>query len=466
MEMMKNATAQGVGDVSRVVNELRADELLQNLSQQNINLDGALRELQQVREFIKKPHIQGGPKNEHGIIAEHMEVHFNNADELVVGNSPTHVKEPNVASPVDYYENGTPIQAKFYENPVKTIDGINKHLEKYPDFLATQNGNYDIPKDYYEKIQEWRKLSPVELENLPSSDGGDVARKVIKKVNDFEKANDVNFEDVVNPTQPTYDEAQRSKAGDAIGNKEQDILNMDESERQKHEIQSRASLKEGVKVAAISAAIDGVLSFGTTVISKINQGKKLSEFTEDDWKDVFQETSIGVVRGGVTGGSIYALTNVTGMATPVAAAIVTATFGVAKQAIQLGKGNISTDDFIYNIQQLAADTAVSGIGAFAGQIIIPIPVVGAIVGSLVSTKILSLVRENLFGGSYYNLVKKAEYEAAMSSTYRVLSDSLEQSRQSFEDMVLTYASKTRQLQQLQQQDAKNHNKLNDLLEII
>jgi len=463
---MTNAKNQGIGDVVREVNQIRADELLNNLLRQDINLEGALNELKEIRDFVASPeHILGSRDTKFGEIAEHVQKGFENADKLAVGQKPTITFEGvGRTAPEDYLKNGLPVQSKFVQKGL-SIDAINDHLSKYPDFLS-KGGTYDVPRDFYEKIQEWRNLSPRELNNLPSSDGGDVARDVVKKINEFEQANNVKFEDVVKPTQATYDEVQLGKVEDTVDKKEQDIKDVDESERQNYEIKARYSLKEGLKVAGIAAAIDGVLSFGATIIIKMKEGKKLSDFTEDDWKDIFKETGIGVVRGGVTGGSIYALTNVAGMAAPLAAGLVTATFGVAKQAIELGKGNINTDDFLYNIQQLATDTAVSGVGAWVGQILIPVPVLGAVIGSIVSTKVLGFVRENLFGGSYYDLVNKAEYEAVMSSTYRVLTNSIERSQQMFENMVRKFYVETQVYEQHKQQDIENQSKLNNLLESI
>lgn len=454
---------QGVGDIVGEVNQLRADELLRNLSKQDVNLENALQELQKVRDVIEQmEHIQGSIKTKHGIVAEHVEIRFNNADNRIVGNAPSHIKEQNLSSPIDYHKNGQPIQAKFVQQNL-SIDAINDHLSKYPDFLS-KGGSYDIPRDYYEKIQEWRNLSPKELNNLPASEGGNVARNVVKKIKEFEQAHNVNFEDVVYPAQATYDEVQTGKVNNTIDNKEQEITEVDEAERQKYELKARASFKEGLKVAGIAAAIDGVLSFGTIVISKLRQGKRLSDFTADDWRDIFKETGKGVVRGGVTGGSIYALTNVARISAPFAAGMVTATFGIAKQAIQLAEGTINTDDFIYNIQQLSVDTAVSGAGAVVGQALIPIPVIGAVVGSLVAVKVLGTIQDNLFGGSYYDLVNQAKYQNEMSSVYRLLTASLERSRQTFENMVHTYVSQTQQYQLLQERDIAINNKLKSLSE--
>lgn len=467
MEKLNQSTNQGIGAIVHEANQLRADELLRNFKNQDINLESALQELQQIRDVVAKPqHIQGSDLTKHGIIAEHAEVGFNNADNLVVGKSPTHVKELKKSSHIDYYKNGQPIQLKCVQKSL-SIDAINEHLTENPDFISGQGGVYNIPRDFYEKIQKWRRLSPRELSNLSSSaEEGDVARKVIEEIKKFERANNVKFEDAVYPSQTTYDEVQLGKIENTINKKEQKINEVDEAERKKYELQARASLKEGLKVAGIAAAIDGVLSFGMTVISKFNQGKKLSEFTNDDWRDIFKETGIGVARGGVTGGSIYALTNVAGMSAPFAAGIVTATFGLVKQAVQLGRGQISTDDFIYNMGQLAVDTAVTGVGAAVGQLLIPVPVVGAIIGSIVATTILGTIRKNLFGGSYYDLLREAEYQNELSSVYYFLTDSLERSWQTFEDMVRAHVSQAQQYQQLRQEDLKLSDKLDKLHDSI
>ncbi|MCL1859257.1 MAG: hypothetical protein FWF92_08495 [Oscillospiraceae bacterium] len=466
MGKLNQSINQGVGDIAREVNQLRADELLHNLIKQDINLENALQELQNVRDVVAQPkNLQGSIKTKHGIIAEHAEIGFNNADNLVVGKEATYVKESNLASPIDYYQNEQPIQSKFVQKSL-SIDSINEHLAKYPDFLSSQGGSYNIPRDYYEKIQEWRNLSPRELNNLPASEGGDVARNVVKKIEELEKVNNVKFDDVVKPSQTAYDEVQLEKIENTIDNKEQQVNETDKAERDKYELKARATLKEGLKVAGIAATIDGVLSFGMTVMSKFKQGKKLSEFNNDDWLDIFKETGIGVARGGITGGGIYALTNAAGMAAPLAAGIITATFGLIKQAIHLGKGKINTDDFIYNVQQLATDTAVSGIGAAVGQVMIPIPVVGAVIGSIIANKVLGTIRENFFGGSYYNLVNRAKYQNELSATYNLLTNSMERSQQTFETMIQTYVSQTQQFQQFQQQDIMNQNKLKDLSERI
>lgn len=466
MDNKANITMQGIGDVSRHLNQLRADELLKNLRVQDVNLKNALDELKQVREFCAAPeHILGSAPAKHGEIAEHVQVGFENADNLVVGKQPTHTFDGvERTAPADYLKNGQPVQSKFVQKSY-SIDAIKEHLEKYPDFIA-KGGSYDIPRDYYDKIEGWLKLSPEELKNLPSSEKGRDARRIVEKVREFEKANNVKFEDVVNPTQASYDEVQLGNVDQTIDTKEQEINKADQEERQKYNAKAKASLKEGIAAAGISAAIDGVLSFGTSFFSTMNRKKNLSDFDKEDWLDIFKNTGIGVIRGGVSGGGIYALTNVAGMSAPVAACLVSSTIGIVSQAIELAKGNISIDDFLYNIPSLAVDTVVSGIGAVVGQMAIPIPVVGAIAGSIVSATVLRIIKDKVFDGGYYVLLDNAKYEYRVSSIYITLVDALEESQQRFEEVVTLFFQYMSEISDNINKSMQNQHDLENLLESI
>jgi len=76
------------------------------------------------------------------------------------------------------------------------------------------------------------------------------------------------------------------------------------------------------------------------------------------------------------------LSNFTATPANVASAYVTAAFGVASQAKALERGEISKEDFVINCEAVCLDVAVSAIASIAGQIIIPIPILGAVVGNV------------------------------------------------------------------------------------
>ena len=466
MQNRVNVTMQGIGNVSQTINVIRTDTLLRNLQVQDLNLEQALNELKDVRSFIGNPdHILGSVATKHGEVAEHMQVAFENADNLIVGKGPSATFE-NVGrtAPEDYMRNNLPVQSKFVQSNM-SMDAVLEHLNKYPDFLL-KGGTYDIPRDFYNRINSWLKLSPEELAKLPVSEGGRVARNIVAKVRSLEASNNVKFADVIHPSQLAYDEVQINRAGATIDGKEQEIIKIDRAEREKYIQMSKATFKEGLATVGIAAAIDGVISFGSTLFGKLNKGKKLNELNGEDWKDILKETGVGVIRGGATGGGIYALTNCAGMSAPLAASILTATIGIIIQAVRLGRGIISFDDFMYNILELSTDAAVSGLGAFLGQLVIPVPVVGAIVGSLVSTGILKLIRERVFGGNYYQLVNKAEYEEAYSSNFKLLTKTLERCSFELERSLQLFDMSMNHTAQLLYQSEQNINDINRFIESI
>lgn len=428
-----NVTVQGIGGGVGYINQLRADQLMENLKIQDMNLEGALGELSKARDFIGTPeHILGTQGTKHGEIAEVFEVRFGNADKIIRGEDPNYsFNGVGRTAAEDYLKNNLPIQSKFVQSNL-SMDAILNHLEKYPDFV-TKGGSYCIPKDFYEQIQSWSKLTPDELAKLPASEGGRLARNVMERIKELEEKTGKSFQELIEPAQVEYNQVQLNRADDTIAAKEKEIIDVDGERREEYWKMAQASVKEGFKVAATYAVIMAVITFATTLIGTLkSKKKKLNELTEEDWKDIFEKTGIGALKGGVSAGAIYTLTNCAKMSEPLAAALVTATLGVASQAIKLYKNEISFDDFMYNILDLSVETAVSGAGAAVGKVLIPIPILGAIIGSFVSTTVLSLVKKHIFGGGFYELVKKAHYEKEFSDEYKPLAVAFEKASREWE----------------------------------
>lgn len=428
-----NITIQGIGGGVEIINQMRAEQYIKNIHIQDIRYENALNELNKARDFLGSPeHILGSSVTKHGEVAEVFDVRFGNADRIIRGEDPNFSFDGvGRTDAVDYLKNNLPVQSKFVQSNL-SMDAVLKHLNDYPDFVQN-GGKYCIPKDYYEQIEAWMKLSPEELAKLPASEGGHLAKRVIERIHELESKTGKEFTELVEASQVNYNQVQLKRAGDTIDAKEQEIIEVDGQKREEYWKMSQASVKEGFKTAGISAAISGVVSFATSLITILkSKNKKMSEFTSEDWAEIFKETGIGAVKGGISGGAIYTLTNVAGMSAPLAAALVSSTLGVATQAIRLYKKEISFDDFMYNIVDLATEAAVSGIGAFAGQILIPVPGVGAIVGSLVATTVLNLVKKYIFGGGFYELVKQAHHEKEFSDEYKPLIEAFEKSSREWE----------------------------------
>ena len=157
----------------------------------------------------------------------------------------------------------------------------------------------------------------------------------------------------------------------------------------------KPTFEEGAKVAEAAAAVEGAAAFGLVVVRKRKAGKKIKEFTETDWLEIAGESGSGVIKGGIRGISIYLLTNYTATPAAIASALTTASFGVAEQAHLLRKGVIDELQFLENAETLCLDSAISGLSSFAGQVMIPVPVLGAIIGNSVGTMLYQIGKDSL-----------------------------------------------------------------------
>lgn len=131
------------------------------------------------------------------------------------------------------------------------------------------------------------------------------------------------------------------------------------------------------------------------VVAKRRNGKRLREFSQQDWLDIADETGFSFVKGGVRGFSIYALTNFTAKSAAVASSIVTAAFGIAEEANKLRRGEIDELEFIENAELVSLEAAVSALSSFVGQALIPVPVLGAVIGNTVGTVMYKAVASSL-----------------------------------------------------------------------
>ena len=143
---VKNTQEQAVASWIDYQNQLRINELLQGLSQQDTNLDNALKEFGELKESVSKlvQTNRGGTKGMHGFVAERMQVYFKNARNLIEGADKGYfLIDDN--GPVDYTGNGINYQQKFVGKHL-SLDAVKKHLDKYPDYIKN-GGKYQIPKD-------------------------------------------------------------------------------------------------------------------------------------------------------------------------------------------------------------------------------------------------------------------------------------------------------------------------------
>lgn len=393
--VMKSNQEQAVASWINYLNQVRLDRLVDAISRQDQNWEQVVKTLKESLSMINSEIIErnrGGVKGMHGFIAEVAECGIGNAREQVRGQMPVY-EWINDNGPVDFVRNGIQIQQKFVSaGNHLSMQAIAQHLEKYPDFLK-QGGKYQIPQDHYEQIKNLLSISKEQANKLPTSTG-EFSLKQWEEVHDFFDHGRVNLENI-EPSKLRYDQVQRNKIDETITAEKKALKNTDKRIRKEAYDASKPSLEQGVKVIAASAAIEGGVAFVSVVVKKSKEGKKISEFDAKDWEDIFKKTGKGAAKGGIRGITIYTLTNHTCTPAAVASALCTASFGIAEQAHLLRQGKITEEQFIANSEMLCLDASVSALSSVIGQTLIPIPVLGAVIGNTIGMIMYQVAKDSL-----------------------------------------------------------------------
>lgn len=396
MEIGKSNQEQAVAAWVNYLNQLRLTNLLDTFRRQDVNLADALASLDEALQKIDLEVVvtnRGGIKGMHGFIAEVAEVGVGNARSQIHGGDAVY-QWVNDNGPVDLIRNGVGIQQKFVVAGGRfSLGAITEHLRKYPDFV--DNGmKYQIPRDHFEVVQKLYTMSREEAGKLLTRGGDGPSFTDWERVQAFFAEGTVGIEHL-EPSHLKYAEVQLGTYEATLEAEKHSTHSTDRSLRDAAYQESRPNLAEGAKVALAAAAIEGGTALALAVAEKRRAGKKLKDFTARDWTDIAGAANLGVAKGGVRGLSIYMLTNFTATPAAVASSIVTAAFGVAEQANKLRRGEIDELEFIENSEFLCLETAVSALSSFLGQALIPVPVLGAVIGNTVGVIMYKSVSSSL-----------------------------------------------------------------------
>ena len=396
-KMIKNGQEQAVASWINYLNQVRLDRLMEALQKEELNLNEAMSTIGETlktisRDIVNNGKGRGGQYGMHGFIAEVAECGIGNAREQIEGKAPIY-EWINDNGPEDLRRGATLIQQKFVNGGGHlSLQAIRMHLNAYPDFLDN-GGVYQIPEDHYEKIKWLLSISEKEANKMPTSTG-DFSLKQWREVHEFFKNGDIPL-DKVEPSKLKYSEVQKGTYEQTFS-KEKDSLRKRNQERKEQAYnKSKPTLSEGAKATAAAAAIEGAMALCLGIAEKRKSGKKFNAFDEEDWKEIAATTGKGTLKGSIRGASIYTLTNFTATPAAVASAMVTATFGIAEQAYQLKQGNVDEQRFIENSEMLCLDASVSALSSLAGQVLIPVPVLGAVIGNTVGTMMYQIAKDNL-----------------------------------------------------------------------
>ena len=396
-KIIQSGQEQAVASWMNYLNQVRLDRLMEVLRKEELNLNEAMSTISETlktisRDIVNNGKGRGGQYGMHGFIAEVAECGIGNAREQIEGKAPIY-EWINDNGPEDLRRGATLIQQKFVNSGGHlSLQAIRMHLKDYPDFLDN-GGVYQIPEDHYEKIKWLLSISEKEANKMSTSTGG-FSMKQWREVHDFFGNGDIPL-DKVEPSKLKYSEVQKETYEQTFSKEKDSIRKRNQERKEQAYYKSKPTLSEGAKATAVAAAIEGAMALCMGIAEKRKSGKKFNAFDEDDWKEIAATTGKGTLKGGMRGASIYTLTNFTATPAAVASAMVTATFGIAEQAYQLKQGNVDEQRFIENSEMLCLDASVSALSSFAGQVLIPVPVLGAVIGNTVGTMMYQIAKDNL-----------------------------------------------------------------------
>lgn len=396
-DIIKSGQEQAVASWINYLNQLRLDALTKALADEKINWQNAAETLDQALETIKKDIVnngkgRGGKCGMHGFIAEVAECGIGNARKQVEGKIPDY-RWINDNGPADLFRGAAAIQQKFVNSGNHlSLEAIKQSLKAYPDFVKN-GGKYQIPSDHYERIQ-WLLSIPKDRANKMATSTGDFSLKQWQEVHDFFDSNTVPKE-ALEPSLLDYKSVQQNTYEKTFHNERKSLYEKNEQRRKQAYQKSKPSLHEGAKATVVAAALEGATGLAEAIIRKRKKGKKLFDFSQDDWTEIGKTSGSGFIKGGIRGFSIYMLSNYTATPAAVANSLVTASFGVAEQAHLYRTGKISELQLIEHSESLCMETAVSALSSTIGQIVIPVPVLGAMIGNTAGSILYKIVNDSM-----------------------------------------------------------------------
>ena len=270
-------------------------------------------------------------------------------------------------------KSGSEVQMKFLKDS-KTF--VNKVKGK--DYSAHySDGKYSVPADQYDSIKAGLKEELAKLEKQQLTPEKQEQLNYLKKVEKNLKKSEVSKTEAIqariNPENVTIKEI------------------------------ARVSHEAGVNAAKIGAGVGGGISLISNTFAVIKGEKDVEEAITDTAIDSVKAGATSYATGFANTGLASVMKNSSkeivrslGKSNAPAYIIQTAITTV-KSLARLCNGEINMNEFFQEIGKNGTMLMVSAQGAIIGQLLIPIPVVGALVGGLVSTLLGSVIYDYTIG---------------------------------------------------------------------
>jgi len=170
----------------------------------------------------------------------------------------------------------------------------------------------------------------------------------------------------------------------------------------------RVSHRAGVEATKVGIAVGGGISVITNTVAVLKGEKEVSEAIADTVIDTVKSGATSYATGftntalaSVMKNSSKELVRSLGKANAPAYIIQTA-ISTTKSTVSLCKGEITIDEFFLEIGKNGTTLLASVQGAIIGQLLIPVPVVGVLVGGLVSSLLCGVLYDYTVGMKMLN----------------------------------------------------------------
>lgn len=388
----RHHTTQFVAAIVAEENLRHAEQLATELSKQDQSFFAAVGEIDKVRDFVGSPeNILGNASTKHGEIAEQVEVGIRNAKSLL-NSSEIRATFEGVGrtAPEDYLIDGIKVQSKFVNGIGNNLDHVLDHIKKYPDF--GKDGSYfHIPKNQHEIID--KILKGEQVEGITSR----TVQKIQEKAQEIEQISGHPFSQTVQAGSSNYEDVQIGKVNDTLERKEYELKQENKQIKDGIRDNAQPTLADFGHVAVKGAVIGGSIRFATKLYAKYKQGKNVfkGELTLEDWQEIGLDTLKGAALSSISATTIYGLTNFAQMSAPLAGAFVSASMEISSLVSSLNRGEITRDRFVELSLFACADSAIVAAGATIGQALIPIPVLGAVIGAIAGRMVTGFCKQLL-----------------------------------------------------------------------
>ena len=396
--------------------EFAGDQLHTQLDVKINELEGIVnkRSLAQIAQSRVNPEFaEQNLKQQAGFSAEVKEVARQRAEEAVAGKNPKtvraddlpgHVNDPffDITCEVDAKGNpipGASAQMKFVgSSPEAAVDKmLTKQYQKYHD----NDVKIMVPKDYYPRMKEalQNKITSLEDQISTMRARGYSQDAINAKVKQLENCK--TLQKNLLESKVTNAEAMEARTNPTLSTAK-DI--------------AKLAHRAGVQQAALGAAVDGSVSIVRNLVSYYKNEKTAEEALVDIAVDTGR--SVAVSYGTAAGASILkaASQNASSSAiraiskTNAPAYIAVSVLETGKTMTSYVKGDIDSSQCLNELGEKGYTMVNSALYAAVGQAAIPIPVVGAMVGSMVGC---------VLSTASYDILQSSLLEAKVSEQQRI-----------------------------------------------